>query len=87
MVGVLKVIGDNTDEKLDRQMAWFDAFLYIFNKHWNKVDNFRIDKFLMFLRFQLSSAMSLLKEHNYSPDLVNWFTSVISRTIADTKPD
>ena len=40
---------------------WFEAFLYIFNKHWNIVDNFRIDKYLMFLRLQLSSMFSFLK--------------------------
>lgn len=68
-------------------MQWFDAFLYIFKKHWNKVDNFRIDKFLMFLRFQLSGAMSMLKENKYSTDLVSWFTAMIARTIEDTKPN
>jgi hypothetical protein len=68
-------------------MQWFDAFLYIFNKHWNKVDNFRIDKFLMFLRFQLSGVMSMLKENKYRTDLVSWFTTMITRTIEDTKPD
>ena len=30
---------------------WFDAFLHNFNMHWDKVDNFRIDKFLMFVRY------------------------------------
>ena len=37
-----------------RKKAWFENFLYIFNSHWDKIDNFRIDKFLMFLRFMLS---------------------------------
>jgi len=65
MVGVLKVIGNNTEEKLERQNQWFDAFLYIFNKHWNRVDNFRIDKFLMFLRFHISEVMQMLKQNGY----------------------
>ena len=34
-----------------RQKDWFEAFFYIANLHWDKVDNYRIDKFLMFLRF------------------------------------
>jgi hypothetical protein len=34
-----------------RQKLWFEAFLYIFNLHWDKVDNYRIDKYLMILRF------------------------------------
>lgn len=40
---------ENLQEGAQKQ-EWFQAFLYIFNLHWNKVDNFRIDKFLMFLR-------------------------------------
>lgn len=36
---------------IQKQKAWFEAFLYIFNKHWDLVDNFRIDKFLMLVRF------------------------------------
>jgi len=35
----------------DKKKQWFEQFLYIFNSHWDKVDNFRIDKYLMFLRF------------------------------------
>ena len=41
----------DTDSK---KKLWFEQFLYIFNIHWDKVDNFRIDKYLMFLRFQLA---------------------------------
>jgi len=36
---------------IQRQKEWFEAFFYIANLHWDKVDNYRIDKFLMFLRF------------------------------------
>ena len=35
----------------DKKKAWFEQCLSIFNLHWNKVDNFRIDKYLMFVRF------------------------------------
>jgi ribosomal RNA-processing protein 1 len=34
----------------ENKQNWFEAFLYIFNSHWDRVDNFRIDKYLMFIR-------------------------------------
>lgn len=46
---------------LDRQKQWFEAFLYISNLHWDKVDNYRIDKYLMFLRMQLHEVLKCLK--------------------------
>ncbi len=47
----------------DRQKAWFEAFAYIFNMHWDKVDNYRIDKYLLFLRFQINEVLSFLKKN------------------------
>jgi hypothetical protein len=38
----------------------------------------------MFLRFQISAVMVMLKNNDYREDLVSWFTSMITRTIADT---
>ena len=38
----------------ERKQQWFLACLYILNKHWDKVDNFRIDKFLALLRLMFS---------------------------------
>ena len=38
----------------EHKKQWFEGFLHIFNLHWDKVDNFRIDKYLMFLRFQFN---------------------------------
>jgi len=40
----------------ERQKQWFEAALYIFNKHWDKVDNFRIDKYLMLVRNLFNSS-------------------------------
>ena len=57
----------NTPEK---KMEWFDHFLYIFNMHWDKVDNFRIDKYLMFLRFHFKEALKFLKSTNYEESTV-----------------
>jgi hypothetical protein len=56
---------------------WFEAFLYIFNKHWNIVDNFRIDKYLMFLRLQLSSMFSFLKHQHYNHADLMWLTTLL----------
>lgn len=46
IAAILNQLSDTTHKK-----AWFEGFLHIFNLHWDKVDNFRIDKYLMFLRF------------------------------------
>ena len=35
----------------EHKKIWFEGFIHIFNLHWDKVDNYRIDKYLMFLRF------------------------------------
>ena len=39
---------------IDRKKEWFAQFMYIFNLNWDKLDNYRIDKYLMFLRFMFS---------------------------------
>ena len=55
---------------VERQKEWFEAFLYIANLHWDKVDNYRIDKFLMFLRYQLNEGLQFLKVQAYDEDKV-----------------
>ena len=50
-------------------MLWFEAFIYIFNLHWDKVDNYRIDKYLMFLRFQFNGVLLFLKSNKYGLDV------------------
>jgi hypothetical protein len=57
ITNIMKELG----EEREHQMQWFEAFLYIFNKHWNIVDNFRIDKYLMFLRLQFNVLFQFLK--------------------------
>ncbi len=52
-------------------MVWFENFLYIFNTHWDKVDNFRIDKYLMFLRFHFREVLKFMKEGQYAN--IEWF--------------
>lgn len=54
-------------------MEWFEQFLYIFNNHWDKVDNYRIDKYLMFLRFMIRESFQFLKDSNYAKDLMHWY--------------
>jgi ribosomal RNA-processing protein 1 len=59
---------------IEKQKEWFEQFLYIFNLHWDKVDNYRIDKYLMFIRFQLNEVLHFLKKHDYDRESVlNWF--------------
>lgn len=33
-----------------KQRQWIESMFYILNKHWERVDNFRIDKFLNLVR-------------------------------------
>ena len=39
---------------VERKKEWFSQFVYIFNLNWDKIDNYRIDKYLMFLRFMFN---------------------------------
>jgi hypothetical protein len=64
---IFTLLGDTGEEQ--RQRQWFEAFLYIFNFHWDKVDNYRIDKYLMFLRYQFNEVLSYLKNHNYQQEV------------------
>ena len=61
---------------------WFDNFLYIFNMHWDKVDNFRIDKYLMFLRFQFKALLVFLKETEYK--YIGWFQTSLKKLFSDS---
>lgn len=68
----------------EHQKQWFEAFLYIFNKHWNIVDNFRIDKYLMFLRLQFSALFGALKETGYQADDLKWLDKTLRALMADS---
>jgi Nucleolar protein,Nop52 len=64
---------------LERQKQWFEAFIYISNLHWDKVDNYRIDKYLLFLRLQLHEVLLWLKQHSYARETVqDWFNGQLS---------
>lgn len=56
--------------------------------HWDKVDNYRIDKYLMFMRYQFNAVLQFLKTHNYLKEVssssnnlaiqdVEWLTKLI----------
>lgn len=60
-------------ETPEQKMEWFDNFLYIFNSHWDRVDNYRIDKYLMFLRFMFSQALKFLKDGGYIKAHLEWY--------------
>ena len=64
---------------MESQKDWFEGFMYIVNLHWDKVDNYRIDKYLMFLRYQLHEVLLFLKKNNYDDETVqDWFNEQIS---------
>ena len=70
-------LAEHKDHSITRRRMWFDAFLYIFNKHWDKIDNFRIDKYLMFLRHMFNETLAFLKSVAYSADELEWFYNKI----------
>lgn len=72
-------LDDNTHKKL-----WFEGFIYIFNLHWDKVDNYRIDKYLMFMRFQFGQLIQFLKDNEYKQE-IQWYQSLISNLIMDSQ--
>lgn len=67
----------------EKKQIWFDSFLYVFNLHWDKVDNFRIDKYLMFLRFQFAQMLKFLKASNYNTEIVSWYKTAIFKLFND----
>lgn len=50
----------------ERKQAWIKEVLYIFNHHWDRVDNYRIDKYLMLLRFIVNAILKHLKKQKYN---------------------
>jgi len=50
---------------VERKRQWFEEFLYVFNIHWDKVDNFRLDKYLMFLRYMFNQVLTFIKTKEY----------------------
>jgi ribosomal RNA-processing protein 1 len=66
---------DGTDTP--QKMKWFNAFIYIFSKWWNKIDNFRLDKYLLFLRFMINECFKWMKAQKYDQNLTSWFCKSI----------
>lgn len=85
MASLMSKIGKN--DEIDQQVAterrksFFDAALYILNKMWDKIDNFRIDKFLGLLRHLFSQALLLIKENDYAPEMTSWMSNLLSKRI------
>ena len=63
---------------------WFQAGLYILNKHWDKVDNFRIDKFLALLRHLFAQALLFLKETAYEDETMAWLQEQLNKLFGDS---
>jgi ribosomal RNA-processing protein 1 len=64
---------------LTKRIKWFDACIHVFNQRWNKIDNFRIDKFLLFIRLQLNAIFTLIKNFKYEDRVVKWFYHLIHK--------
>mmetsp|Transcript_29886 Transcript_29886/g.29052 ORF Transcript_29886/g.29052 Transcript_29886/m.29052 type:complete len:115 (+) Transcript_29886:92-436(+) len=72
---IVRIFSDLKQRGPTYQKKWFQAFIYIFNIHWDKVDNYRIDKYLMLLRFAFNAVIKFLKESGYSSENLEWFSS------------
>ena len=57
--------------------------MYILNKHWDKVDNYRIDKFLALLRHMFSQMLNYIKEQDYSAQVIEWYEKTMLRYLLD----
>ena len=70
-------------ENEERKRQWFQACLYILNKHWDKVDNFRIDKFLALLRHMFSQVLGFIKSTGYAQSDLEWLQGVMQKLFLD----
>jgi hypothetical protein len=54
--------------------------------HWNKVDNYRIDKYLSFLRFMFGQSLQFLKDNQYSKnkELITWYQDMLLKILLDS---
>ena len=77
---------EDGDEAETKRMLWFNAFIYIFNKHWNKIDNYRIDKYLMLLRFMIAENFKWLKSVGYDKKRLDWFCALLVDTLKEGEP-
>ena len=79
-------LSGSTDEEInERKKAWFESCLYILNKHWHKVDNFRIDKFLALLRHMFSQVLSFVKSGGYAEEDIKWLDQLLTKTMLDMR--
>ena len=67
----------------DHKQQWFQACMYILNKHWDKVDNFRIDKYLALLRHMFSQVLAYLKSTGYEAKAVAWLQGLLDKLFGD----
>ena len=68
----------------ERKRQWFQASMYILNKHWDKVDNFRIDKFLALVRHMFSQVLAYLKSTNYEASAISWLQGLLDKLFSDS---
>ena len=53
-----------------RKIEWFENFLYIFKKHWNQIENYRIDKYLSFIRLHFACLLEFVVS---KPKYIEWY--------------
>ena len=70
-------------EDNERKRQWFQACIYILNKHWDKVDNFRIDKFLALLRHMFSQVLGYIMSTGYEAESVQWLQGMLDKLFSD----
>ena len=72
---------------IDRKKEWFTQFLFIFNMHWDKVDNFRIDKFLKFLRFMFNRLLRFLLENDNNQEIMAWYQNLVQKLFVKSEQE
>jgi hypothetical protein len=80
---ILGELDKESTEWSDRQKLWLESCLFILSRHWHKVDNFRIDKYLMLVRFTINQCFEILKKTHYQAKDLSWFSDTLKSFLVD----
>jgi len=83
IAGLFPLIQGESTGLSGKQKQWVESWMYIFNKHWDKVDNFRIDKYLMLVRNMINALFSEFKRTSYQSEDLKWFADCLKLLVSN----
>ena len=69
---------------IERVKVWVEACLSIYNYHFEEIDNFRMDKYLSLLRFNLNQLLRKIVP-NFE-ESAEWFLTLMAKVLEDYEP-